>query len=222
MRRSPSFRSRLGWFVVLFGIALAAGTIILGGARAAGVPPPAGLPACEVAERPAPNGEYSEWDETMLDPALTLGRDYSPPDLRVAKVFGQQVPLRDFVVGPLRSLLAAASGEGVRLWVTSAYRSFADQERLLAANPDSEDAVARAGHSEHQLGTAVDLGGDTDWLRLNAPRFGFVQSYPADRSPQWTCYRAEPWHFRYFGAERARLIDSSRLSPREWLSTDPR
>jgi D-alanyl-D-alanine carboxypeptidase len=222
MRRSPSFRSRLGWFVVLFTIALATGAIILGSARAAGVPPPAGLPPCEVAERPAPNSDYSEWDSTLLDPAMTLGRGYKPPDLRVADVLGQQVTLREFVIAPLRSMLAAASEAGVRVWVTSAYRSFADQERLLAINPDSEDEVARAGHSEHQLGTAVDLGGNTDWVRLNAPRFGFVQSYPVDRRPAWTCYRAEPWHFRYFDPERAQFIEASGLSPREWLSTDPR
>jgi D-alanyl-D-alanine carboxypeptidase len=217
MRRPPSFRSRLAWFLALFLIALCAGAVLLGAARAAVVPPPAGLPACEVAERPAPHSFYSEWDSTLLDPALTLGRSYVPPDLRTVRVRGQAVTLRDFVIGPLRSLLAAASDVGVRAWVTSSYRSFADQERLVAVNPDSEDEVARAGHSEHQLGTALDLGGDTDWLRLNAPRFGFVLSYPADRSPKWTCYRAEPWHFRYFGPERAQQVTKSGLSLREWL-----
>jgi D-alanyl-D-alanine carboxypeptidase len=135
----------------------------------------------------------------------------------LARIAGQRVVLRDFVIDPLRSLLEAAAGEGAEVHVTSSYRSFTGQERLVAANPDSEDEVARAGHSEHQLGTAVDLGGDHDWLRLNASRFGFVLSYPAHRSPQWTCYRAEPWHFRYFGPQRAQLIEQSGLSPREWL-----
>ncbi len=198
-------------------LAIAAAALILGAAHPAAAAPPAGLPACEVAERPAPNSDYSQWDETMLDPALTLGRGYVPPDLRVVRISGQQVTLRGFVVGPLRSLFEAAASEGAQIRLTSSYRSFADQEQLVAANPGLEDAVARAGHSEHQLGTAVDLGGDTDWLRLNATRFGFVLSYPAHRSPQWTCYREEPWHFRYFGPERAQLIENSGLSPREWL-----
>jgi D-alanyl-D-alanine carboxypeptidase len=196
---------------------IAATALIVGAAHPAAAAPPQGLPSCEVAERPALNSGYDQWDETILDPALTLGRDYEPPDLRVARVNGQQVALRDFVIGSLKSLFAAAAGNGVKVRITSAYRSFADQERLLAINPDSEDEVARAGHSEHQLGTAVDLGGDMDWLRTNAGRFGFVSSYPAARSPQWTCYREEPWHFRYFGPERALAIEKSGLSPREWL-----
>jgi D-alanyl-D-alanine carboxypeptidase len=204
-------------------IVIGGAALILGAAQPAATAPraatapPQGLPACEVAERPASNSNYSEWDETLLDPALTLGRGYKPPDLRPARINGQPVTLRDFVIAPLRSLLAAAAGDGRQVSITSAYRSFADQEQVLAANPGFDDAVAHAGHSEHQLGTAVDLGGDRDWLRLNAPRFGFVLSYPADRSPRWTCYRAEPWHFRYFGPERAQLIEKSGLSPREWL-----
>lgn len=201
-------------------IAIGAVALILGAAVTAAKAPPPGLPTCEVAERPAPHDDYSEWAATLLDPAFTLGRSYEPPDLRQATVAGQQVTLRDFVIRPLRELLEAASIDGARVHITSSYRSFADQEWLVATNPGLEDAVARAGHSEHQLGTAVDLGGDTDWLRLNASRFGFAVSYPADRSPQWTCYREEPWHFRYFGPERAQLIERSGLSPREWLWAD--
>ena len=193
------------------------GATIHGAARTAATAPPQGLPACEVADRPAPNSDYTQWDATLLDPAFTLGRTYVPPDLRQATINGQRVTLREFVVEPLRSLLETAAWEGVEVHVTSSYRSFADQALLFASNPGSEDEVARAGHSEHQLGTAVDLGGDADWLRLNASRFGFVLSYPADRSPQWTCYREEPWHFRYFGPQRAQLIEQSALSPREWL-----
>ena len=216
MLKSTSPRTGLARTVVPI-IAIAAVALILGAARPAATAPPTGLPACEVADRPAPNSDYSQWNETLLDPALTLGRGYKPPDLRRATIAGQPVTLRDFVIGPLRSLVEAAASEGAEIHITSSYRSFADQERLVAANPDSEDEVARTGHSEHQLGTAVDLGGNRDWLRLNASRFGFVLSYPADRSPHWTCYREEPWHFRYFGPERAQLIEKSGLSPREWL-----
>src|SRR5688572_379318 len=131
-------------------IAIAAAALILGAAFRTAAAPPEGLPACEVAERPAPNSDYSEWDSTLLDPAFTLGRSYEPPDLRTARVAGQQVTLREFVIGPLRSLLAAAAEDGAYVHITSTYRSFADQARLVASNPDSEDAVARAGHSEHQ------------------------------------------------------------------------
>jgi D-alanyl-D-alanine carboxypeptidase len=105
----------------------------------------------------------------------------------------------------------------VTLTVTSSFRSFEYQQRLFADNPGKDDLIALPGHSEHQLGTTVDLSGGDAWLAANAHRFGFVVSFPADRSPRYTCYTSEPWHVRYFGADRAAEIAASGLSPREWL-----
>ena len=107
--------------------------------------------------------------------------------------------------------------------VDSAYRSY-DQQVLSYESyvkGYGEDAarltVARPGHSEHQLGTTIDFTGDLAWLAAHAPGFGFVLSYPADRSPAFSCYRDEAWHFRYVGRERAALVTQSGLSLREWL-----
>ena len=78
---------------------------------------------------------------------------------------------------------------------------------------------ARAGHSEHQLGTTLDFrsyGGSAPWnyadwgttkagawLRNNAWRYGFVMSYPKGKTSV-TCYAYEPWHYRYVGTHRGR------------------
>jgi len=67
-------------------------------------------------------------------------------------------------------------------------------------------SAARSGHSEHQLGTTVDLGGGAEWLGGNAWSYGFALSYPDGASPQKTCYKPEPWHSRYFGATTAAQI----------------
>jgi D-alanyl-D-alanine carboxypeptidase len=91
---------------------------------------------------------------------------------------------------------------------------------------------ARAGHSEHQLGTALDFrsarGPDPwdledwgatpegRWLAENAHRFGFVMSYPAGQESV-TCYIYEPWHYRYVGREVAQEVMASGLTLREWL-----
>ena len=182
-----------------------------------GPPVPAGLPACSVAEQPVDAGDYFEWDSTLLDPGHSLGPDYRPPDLRRGEAGGQIVKLRDFVFEPLTELLSAAAADGVTLTVTSSYRSYEFQERLFADNPGMDDLIALPGHSEHQLGTTVDLSGGDAWLAQNAAQFGFVLSFPADRSPRYTCYSSEPWHYRYFGVERAAAITASGLSPREWL-----
>jgi D-alanyl-D-alanine carboxypeptidase-like protein len=91
---------------------------------------------------------------------------------------------------------------------------------------------ARAGHSEHQLGTTLDLrswGGSAPWyyadwgrtkagtwLRTNAWKYGFVMSYPKGKISV-TCYAYEPWHFRYVGRPMAAAIRASGLTLREYL-----
>ena len=159
----------------------------------------------------------------MLDPANALPANYEPPDLVVHELASGRVRLRSFVIADLVALLDAAASDGAPLTINSSYRSFAKQQTLfsdLAENQGTGYATefaARPGHSEHQLGTTVDLGGGDDWLAANAWRYGFVLSYPASRSPTWTCYGPEPWHYRYFGRERGATIHDSGLSPREWL-----
>ena len=182
-----------------------------------GTAAPAGLPACRVADKPARADRYDQWAVTLLDPAHTLKPSYVPPDLRNGMVLGREVTVREFVVEPLTEMLDAAVADGVTIRVTSSYRSYADQLALLASNPDEDDLIALPGHSEHQLGTTVDLADGDEWLAANAARFGFVMSFPAARSPMWTCYRSEPWHFRYVGPDLAAKITASGLSPREYL-----
>jgi D-alanyl-D-alanine carboxypeptidase len=223
--------SRRVLHAVLLAALLALGALVLvpGLARMgplgalAGPPPPASLPECRVDDIPAERTGSDDWAETLLDTARTLGSDYVPPDLVTADVAGRDVELRSFVVPELGEMIDAARADGVAISVTSGYRSHRQQSALfreLAAEHGVGQAalsVARAGHSEHQLGTAVDLKGGADWLRQHAWRFGFAQSYPAGRSPAWSCYMPESWHYRYFGRDRAAEIQRSGLSPREWL-----
>ena len=93
---------------------------------------------------------------------------------------------------------------------------------------------ARAGHSEHQLGTAIDVtseGGvapwnygdwaDTaagSWMAANAWRYGFVMSYPRGGIDR-TCYDYEPWHYRYVGRSLAAEITANGRTPREVIWT---
>ncbi len=166
-----------------------------------------------------------DWARTILDTTLMLRADVVPPDLvpvTDAGIAGRG-KVRDLVIEDLRALAAAARADGVSISVDSAYRSF-DQQVLAFtsyARGYSEDAalatVARPGHSEHQLGTTLDFEGDLDWLASHAPGFGFLMSYPADASPDRTCYRHEPWHYRYVGRTQAARVVSSGLSLREWL-----
>ena len=128
--------------------------------------------------------------------------------------------LRAFVIDDLQQAHEAARDAGVRFAVKSAYRSFAQQAATFASlekaygRDFAEESAARPGHSEHQLGTTIDVDGGEAWLAANGWRYGFVQSYPVDRSPTWTCYKPEAWHFRYVGQPTARLVHASGMSLR--------
>lgn len=138
----------------------------------------------------------------------------------------------------LKALLKAAEDDDIRLEVQSAYRSYSYQVQTFDSwvAQDGYEATlkisARAGHSEHQLGTALDFrsvdGGlaweqddwkatpEGAWMADNANRFGFVMSYSAGEE-RTTCYSYEPWHYRYVGRDVANRVQASGLTLREWL-----
>jgi LAS superfamily LD-carboxypeptidase LdcB len=108
-------------------------------------------------------------------------------------------------VEPLQKLMAAALAAGFRLRIASAYRSYKEQARLFRTIKERGRA-ARPGHSEHQLGTTIDLRLPSTksivWLAEHAFEYGFALSYPPGQQ-RVTGYRPEPWHVRYVGPELA-------------------
>jgi poly-gamma-glutamate synthesis protein (capsule biosynthesis protein) len=131
----------------------------------------------------------------------------------------------------------AALSDGYIIKATSGFRSYETQETLfknaLKLNEQkAKISIAKPGHSEHQLGAAVDITGPTVnyssatstfdnspedlWLRENANLFGFVQSYPKGKE-EMTGYRYEPWHYRYVGIENAKYIKENNLTITEFL-----
>ena len=97
-------------------------------------------------------------------------------------------PMRPDVALAFDRLAAAARREaGLLLFVSSGFRSDAEQARLFAAHPDPK-WVAPPGESLHRYATELDLGPSAAyaWLAANATRFGFLQRY------SW-----EPWHYGY-------------------------
>jgi D-alanyl-D-alanine carboxypeptidase len=183
------------------------------------------LPACRSDDILAIHRDPADWARTFLDPMFTLARDDNPTDLVETSEAG--IPgggsVRLLVIDDLRTMTAAAHRDGVRLRVTSAFRSYDDQVRTIESleaaygRDFAERSAARPGHSEHQLGTALDLDGGDAWLAAHAWKHGFVVSYPPERSPRFTCYKPEPWHVRYVGRSEARAVHESGLSLREWL-----
>lgn len=205
------------------------------------------LPSCEVGDEPTARAELGDWPYTVLDTRFMLPAAYAPTDLvdlgaalsgisRYAAPAGML--FREVGVADLQALVQDAQAAGIALEVISAYRSFDYQQRTFdgwVAEDGYEQALrssARAGHSEHQLGTALDLrtrGGppawdladwattpEGAWTAANAWRYGFVMSYPSGKE-SITCYMYEPWHYRYLGRELAAEVHASGLTTREYL-----
>jgi D-alanyl-D-alanine carboxypeptidase len=111
---------------------------------------------------------------------------------------------------PLRALLLTAAAAGHPLAVGSAYRSY-DEQAMVFATTTEAGRAARPGHSEHQLGTTVDLSlpssAAIDWLAAHAADFGFALSYPPGQQ-RLTGYRPEPWHIRFVGRRLAATLTS--------------
>lgn len=201
----------------------------------------AGPPACSRADEPALIRPQDDGRWTLLDTHFALAEEWAPRDLTSLRRagFDDDRLVRAVVVPDLRALREAAEAAGIRFEIQSAYRSFAYQAATFAswAERDGYQAAlassARAGHSEHQLGTVLDLrsrGGPAPWdladwaitaegawLRQNAWRFGFVMSYPPGAKER-SCYIYEPWHWRWVGRElAAELRDTGRtLRERLW------
>lgn len=140
----------------------------------------------------------------------------------------QSVQVSKQIVADLQKLLSAAKKDGIALKVVSGYRSYAYQQKTFErwvqkelknnAKLTREQAEAKAnrysarpGHSEHQLGTAVDILAaengyqfesekklrSMDWIAANCQKYNFKISYPKDNAE----YIYEPWHIRWFPAQ---------------------
>jgi zinc D-Ala-D-Ala carboxypeptidase len=168
-----------------------------------------------------------------------LGPNCVPTDLvalPAAIAMGEQ-SMRAESARALQGLLNEAASAGLHMSVTSAYRSYQVQEVTFNQNvqqdglEQAERFSARPGHSEHQLGTTVDVTsasagyrlvpafGQTAegrWLAENAHRFGFIISYP-ENMEHITGYIYEPWHIRWIGVEMAQDVYRSGLTLHEYL-----
>lgn len=161
----------------------------------------------------------------LIDKKHAVGSDYVPRDLIPVKgnelwnVSRNDLSLRPEAYAALEDLSRAALNDGIKLLVSSTYRSYQYQEGLFNryVKQDglelAERYSARPGTSQHQLGVAVDFGSITDdwgdtkmgkWVYDHAADFGWSLSFPQGYEDV-TGYMWECWHFRYIGKEACRF-----------------
>ena len=161
----------------------------------------------------------------LIDKKHKVGSDYEPKDLMAVKgndlwnVSRNDLSLRPEAYAALEDLSRAALNDGIKLLVSSTYRSYQYQEGLFNryVKQDGEALAerysARPGTSQHQLGVAIDFGSITDdwgdtkmgkWVYEHAAEHGWSLSFPQCYEDV-TGYMWECWHFRYIGKEACRF-----------------
>jgi D-alanyl-D-alanine carboxypeptidase len=210
-------------------------------------------PAMEVAYRPDLVADHcvdrdlrappsTEIHLTVLDRTYSLPAAYVPDDLVAASeagLTGTSAPklVRAVMLDDLAAMADAWAAAGLSVTIESAYRSYASQAATFnswVSRIGYADALvrsARPGHSEHQLGTALDLTSpgwsgrigdwaaesvEGAWMAEHAWEYGFVMSYPADGQDR-TCFGYEPWHYRWVGRDDAAAVRESGVDLRRYL-----
>ena len=161
----------------------------------------------------------------LIDKKHIISAEYVPADLIPVKscssyvVNRNDLSLRKIAFDNLAVLGDAAKQDGIRLDISSTYRSYKYQERLYARNvaqmgqAAADRESAKPGSSQHQLGIAVDFGSVTDeyadtlggkWLSNNAAKYGWSLSFP-NGYEDVTGFRYECWHYRFIGVKACEL-----------------
>jgi D-alanyl-D-alanine carboxypeptidase len=182
--------------------------------------------------RQLPN-EDTDWNLTVVNRWNPIPQDY---DIVLVEVPGGE-KVDERIYTSLMQMLEAAKAEN---WdqlpvITSGYRTQEQQQQLYdekiaaykqqgysdeEATALAEQWVAIPGHSEHQIGIAVDISAATYdlylWLQQNSYRYGFILRYPAEKT-QITGTAEEIWHYRYVGVEAAMQMYEQGLCLEEYM-----
>ncbi len=157
----------------------------------------------------------------LIDKKHAVSADYVPKDLvplvknDFYNISRNGLSLRPDVERALQEMAKGALQDGIKLMVSSTYRSYDYQTKLFAryvaqdGEALAERYSARAGTSQHQLGVAIDFGSITDefaetrmgrWLAEHCEEYGWSLSFPKEYEDV-TGFMWECWHFRYIGKE---------------------
>ncbi len=189
---------------------------------------------------PKPKREYE--DESYLNVGQEISLEdesYIPSDLVLLdkSMSVSNICLKKNVADAVAIMINRAKLDGYKIKVSSGFRNYDTQEIILNRNLKNNNqttsvAVAKPGHSEHQLGTTIDLTGssisydttsgkfegstEAKWLEVNASKYGFIESYPKEKV-DITGYMYEPWHYRYIGIDMAKEVIESGKTLNQYL-----
>lgn len=160
-----------------------------------------------------------------------LPKEYIPENLQIPNIkFAEGVSEEEKLVSQnivqhIEALFKDAEKKGIVLLGNSAYRSYESQKDIYRELIFNSGYVAKAGHSEHQSGLAIDITNEegyflesskeAKWLAENCYKYGFIIRYPEDKE-HITGIKYEPWHIRYVGKRAAEYIKGRNLTLEEY------
>ncbi len=162
--------------------------------------------------------------QEKVDKWHSLDYHYQPSDLedvplkyRGEDCKNRDMKLRQEALKAFVSMIESAEADGVIIRCISAFRPASYQDTLykkaVEKEGEGQKSTAKPGHSEHQLGTVVDVSSpeidfglkdsfaDTEsyrWILANAYHYSFYVSYTKENHHE-KGYIWEPWHLRYWG-----------------------
>lgn len=172
----------------------------------------------------------------LVNKHYALPDDYAPELTALPQGYGNG-SLHPEAAEAFVQMADAAWADGLTLRCVSGYRSYKTQAGIYQRNLSQasqqwvDTYSARAGHSEHQTGLALDINvartsahfehtAEFAWLRENCARFGFILRYPEGMDAV-TGYRFEPWHYRYVGTDVALACMEQGLTYEEYVAALP-
>jgi D-alanyl-D-alanine carboxypeptidase len=173
--------------------------------------------------------------DSIVNKNYKLNENYVPSDLeKISLEFScKDKYLRKIAKIYFEKMAKEAKKEGFNIIAVSTYRSYKYQEKLYNNYVKDKGyyyadmCSARAGHSEHQTGLAVDIADlslDYDnfeytkefiWVKENAHKYGFIMRYPKAKF-HITGFKYEPWHYRYVGIDVATYIYENNITLEEY------
>ena len=169
----------------------------------------------------------------LITPAYRLPYGFEPRELVPVNSDTCQLRAKPEAVAAFRLMRASAREAGFALTVVSAFRTPERQHQNWINRGRRDHIVARAHHSEHQTGRALDLGGPGGllderaatptgaWVAANVQYYGFIVRYLAE-TRHITGVIHEPWHITYVGTTISMyMYENNIISLEEFVGRNP-
>lgn len=178
-----------------------------------------------------------EWNLVLVNKEHAISEEYT---IELAKIDSQR-KFDKRAIGYLLDMIETCREEGNKeIWAQSTYRPIQTQKKLYEnkityyqnkgyalgqAEELAQTIVNKPGHSEHNLGLAVDFNTvdnrfentkEFRWLQKHAEQYGFILRYPKEKE-EITKVTYEPWHWRYVGQEHAKKINENQWCLEEYI-----